>query len=263
MRLYLTIGELAKLLDTSTYNIRYYEKEGLIKPTHFSDSGYRLYDYEDVNYLATIMLLRDCDISIKDIQELFKSFNYDKYQAVLKTSYQKVDEEIKRLQAVKKEILAKLNGLKGLDHKEATFQIKKLSPRKFYHIKSSDFDMNYPIKELYDLYDQYQLDMKGFYKSDIHLLIRDQDIILGLIDNNHFYDLTTTDFSMGEYLCYNFVFDSNEELEERIEEMFDFLHQHQLIYESELLFIIEANISFLNDANYTGELQIRIDNNNK
>lgn len=262
MRLYLTIGELAKLLDTSTYNIRYYEKEGLIKPTHFSESGYRLYDYKDVNYLATIKLLRDSDISIKDIKDLLKSFNYEKYQTVLNTSYQKIEKELKRLQAAKKEILTKLNELNRFDHKEATFQIKKLRERKFYHIKSSDFKMSYSIKELYDLYDNYQLNLKGFYKTDIYLLIGDQDIVLGVIDNNHNYDLKITDFGTGEYLCYNFVFDNDDDIEERIKELFDYLLHNNLFYDNNLLLIIEANISLINEANYMGELQIRLDNSN-
>lgn len=257
MRLYLTIGELAKLLDTSTYNIRYYEKEGLIKPTKLSESGYRLYDYEEVYALSTIMLLRDCDIPIKEIKELFTSFNSDKYKETLNISFQKIDREIKRLQAVKEEIRNKLNGLKRIENKEAIFEVKTLAKKRVYHIKSSDFEMDYSLKELYDLSNQHQLNFKDFYKSDFYFIIRDQEIITGHFDNDRSYDLDATVFGRGEYLCYSFIVNHDDELEERMEEMFDYLHQHKMVFESDLLLIIDGKTSF-NDVSCLGELQIKI-----
>lgn len=65
MRKYLTIGELADLMKISTSNIRYYEKDGLFSPCKIDDNGYRLYDYNELDKLESILLFRKLDIPLK------------------------------------------------------------------------------------------------------------------------------------------------------------------------------------------------------
>ena len=49
------IGELSKALKVSVKTLRYYEKEGLLKPSYIDkDSGYRYYDGK--NYLRPLEL---------------------------------------------------------------------------------------------------------------------------------------------------------------------------------------------------------------
>jgi len=48
----LKIGELAKLSGTTTKTIRYYELLGLLHEQERTDSGYRLYEEQDVERLT-------------------------------------------------------------------------------------------------------------------------------------------------------------------------------------------------------------------
>ena len=66
------IGELAKLLGTTTKTLRFYEGIGLLKPALRSDSGYRLYDRGDVDRARLIVGLRRLDLTIQELQNLVR-----------------------------------------------------------------------------------------------------------------------------------------------------------------------------------------------
>ena len=61
------ISEVEELLGISKSNIRFYEKQGLLKPGR-SDNRYRVYDEEDLDRLKTIIILRKIGVSVQDIQ---------------------------------------------------------------------------------------------------------------------------------------------------------------------------------------------------
>ncbi len=71
------IGELAKKLSVSTDTLRYYEKHGLLAPYDRSDTGYRLYNEENLRSLAFILSAKKCGFTLSDIKGLL-SINIDK-----------------------------------------------------------------------------------------------------------------------------------------------------------------------------------------
>ena len=66
----LKIGELAKATDTQVVTIRYYEKEGLLRQTERTGSGYRLYSQDDVERLHFIRRCRQHGMSLSEIRGL-------------------------------------------------------------------------------------------------------------------------------------------------------------------------------------------------
>ena len=64
------IGQLAKVLGTTTKTLRFYESIGLLKPTLRSESGYRLYDRAGVDRARLVIGLRRLDLSIQELQDL-------------------------------------------------------------------------------------------------------------------------------------------------------------------------------------------------
>ncbi len=68
----LTIGKVAKEADVSTDTIRFYEREGLIRPAQKSESGYRLYTDEALRRLGFIKHAQQCGFSLAEIRELFE-----------------------------------------------------------------------------------------------------------------------------------------------------------------------------------------------
>jgi MerR family Zn(II)-responsive transcriptional regulator of zntA len=73
----LTIGKLAALAQTSTDTLRYYEREGLIKPADRSESGYRLYDKDSARRIHFIKQTQHCGFTLTEIRDLLVLRNRD------------------------------------------------------------------------------------------------------------------------------------------------------------------------------------------
>lgn len=80
----LTIGEVAKLANTSLKSLRYYEKIGLLKPVEINpETGYRFYSPNQMNLVWLIRYCVDLGIPLKKLLEFFNDKNSLDYQQVL------------------------------------------------------------------------------------------------------------------------------------------------------------------------------------
>ena len=64
------IGQAAKMSGVSSANIRFYEKEKLIRPYGISANSYRFYSDEDVHQLRFIRQLRSLDMTLDEVRTL-------------------------------------------------------------------------------------------------------------------------------------------------------------------------------------------------
>lgn len=60
-------GEVEKLTEVKEANIKFYEREGLIKPRR-NENGYRDFSDEDVKIINRIKTLRMLDVPIPEIK---------------------------------------------------------------------------------------------------------------------------------------------------------------------------------------------------
>lgn len=65
----MNIAEAERRTGLTRANIRFYEKEGLLKPTR-GENGYRDYTEDNVQTLRKIMLLRRLRLSVPDIRAI-------------------------------------------------------------------------------------------------------------------------------------------------------------------------------------------------
>lgn len=65
-----TIGKLAGEVGVSVDAIRFYEREGLLRPARKTASGYRLYDAEAGRRIRFIKQAQHCGFSLAEIREL-------------------------------------------------------------------------------------------------------------------------------------------------------------------------------------------------
>jgi len=63
----LTSGDLARATGQTVRTIRFYEEQGLLRPTFVSDGGHRRYDGEALERLRLILDLRELGLSLQDI----------------------------------------------------------------------------------------------------------------------------------------------------------------------------------------------------
>ena len=66
-----TTGEIAKLCGVTVRTVQYYDTRGILVPSQLSEGGRRLYSEEDVRKLQIICFLRELDLPISTIGDLF------------------------------------------------------------------------------------------------------------------------------------------------------------------------------------------------
>ncbi|MEY8337402.1 MerR family transcriptional regulator [Lachnospiraceae bacterium 62-35] len=99
----LTIGQFAALHGINKKTLMWYDKIGLFKPAVINpENGYRCYNYQQSSILETILLLRELDVSISEIQEFMKNRSAENLKRLLDEKIDDLDHSILHLQAVRK-----------------------------------------------------------------------------------------------------------------------------------------------------------------
>ena len=71
------VHEVSKLVGVSKRTLQYYDEIGLLSPTEYTESGYRLYDDVAVEKLWRILLMRELGYQLNDIKKIMDSPNFD------------------------------------------------------------------------------------------------------------------------------------------------------------------------------------------
>ncbi len=66
MKSEITISELAKLMNVSVHQIRYFEEKEVLLPAYIDNNQYRMYSMDQVYQLAHILLLRRLGVSVQN-----------------------------------------------------------------------------------------------------------------------------------------------------------------------------------------------------
>lgn len=73
-----TVKEVSILTGVSIRTLRYYDEIGLLKPTHLSEAGYRMYDNKAIERLQQIIFFKELEIPLHDIKEMLDDPVFDK-----------------------------------------------------------------------------------------------------------------------------------------------------------------------------------------
>lgn len=102
---YYTTGEFANRAKVSIRTIRYYDKQGILKPTHMSESGYRLYTDSDFAKLQKILSLKLLGFSLDEISDITRNDNdHDYIKQSFSLQLQLVKKKIEQLQLMEQSI---------------------------------------------------------------------------------------------------------------------------------------------------------------
>lgn len=103
---YYSSGQFASMAHVTLRTIRYYDKQGILKPSFVSEAGARFYTDDDFARLQQILLLKYLGFSLEDIKEMIvdtKDFRY--MLNSLNIQLNLVRDRIEQMQLVEKAIL--------------------------------------------------------------------------------------------------------------------------------------------------------------
>lgn len=86
------IGDFSNMSKTTVKTLRYYEKEGLLKPVYVDqNTGYRYYETSQLIQISKIISLRQIGLSIKDIKNILDGYNM---QEILNKRKKEIEENL-------------------------------------------------------------------------------------------------------------------------------------------------------------------------
>ncbi len=116
-----TTGEIAKLCGVSVRTVQYYDSRAILVPSELSEGGRRLYSEEDLSRMKIICFLRELDLPINSIRQLFsEEYSEEVLFLLLKEQENKLRNEVAEKQAR----LDKLNDLKQTIGKVEHFNVE-------------------------------------------------------------------------------------------------------------------------------------------
>ena len=160
------IKEFAEFTGVSVRTLHYYDEIGLLPPADVDrGTGYRFYDEQSLLRMQEILFYRELDFSLKSIEEILSSPNYDKVKAL---------KEQKQLLKLKKERLERL--IAAIDAAEKGENIMKAFDNSEFETYKAE------VKERWgntDAYKEHTEKTKNYGKDKWSSLAADMDIILG------------------------------------------------------------------------------------
>ncbi|MFZ4856472.1 MAG: MerR family transcriptional regulator [Desulfuromonadaceae bacterium] len=108
-----SIGDLAKSLNLTTRTLRYWEEAGIIEAAPRSDGSNRLYSQDIVKRVRFIIKLKELDLTIQELQDLYTAYGEakrtDRMIPALVQTLDKhinlVDDKMARMASLRKDIV--------------------------------------------------------------------------------------------------------------------------------------------------------------
>ncbi len=98
----LTIGQFAALHGINKKTLMWYDEIGLFKPAAVNpQNGYRCYSYHQSPILETILLLRELDVSLEEIQAFLKNRSASGLKSLLEEKIAELDTRMLHLEALR------------------------------------------------------------------------------------------------------------------------------------------------------------------
>ena len=99
----LTIGQFAALHGINKKTLMWYDEIGLFHPSFIHpENGYRYYSYYQSAILETILLLRELDVPVDEIQAFMKNRSAASMEQLLQEKIEDLDRSMAHMRAVRK-----------------------------------------------------------------------------------------------------------------------------------------------------------------
>ncbi|MEK3735252.1 MerR family transcriptional regulator [Paenibacillus sp. FSL M8-0334] len=105
----LGVKDIIQITGITARTLHYYDRIDLLKPTHLTEKGYRLYDRSSLEKLQMILFLKELDFSLKEIADIVKLTRKEQ-QHILNEQRHVVQSRIQQLESIKTAIEEYVSG---------------------------------------------------------------------------------------------------------------------------------------------------------
>lgn len=252
MKSEITISELAKLMNVSVHQIRYFEEKGVLGPAYTDNNQYRMYGIEQVYQLSHILLLRKLGVSVQLIKDSMTSYSADQYRQLLHHSLREVDAELLRLKELQQFIKKVLHEQHTFNSQSNDYQIKWRDTTYFARWIEMDSHTKLHAKLLAEQGKR----VPSLFESDIHYIHEGLSTITLCLESQG-----PGDFSLpaGNYLSMQGLIHDDDELEQMIEQLYDYATSQSYSIAGPLIIIERSYLSLFSKNELHYELQLLIE----
>ncbi len=231
---FLYTNELAKLFNVSEHTIRFYEKKGLLKPSHITDAGYKLYGFYAISRLEQIVSLRFIGMPIDKIIDYLEHKCPQYYLEQLDALNAMVEKKLQQFTIIKSDIKARKERVNDYLRYQNNIFIKQFPTQYLLQLARIETDYISEIK-VPDFFksaicNPEHMSLKNsknlvIYKKNKcrHLCIQVADTDLSNINLDQCFKLPA-----GNYLCQFYTVLTKEDYKMRENGMAHYIQQHHL-----------------------------------
>lgn len=141
---YMTVGEVAKKMNSTVRTLQYYDKKGVLSPSAESEGGRRLYTDKDIVKLNQIQSLKYLGFSLDDIKNRLTPLDtpdemaalLTEHAAVMREKIKALSESLQAIEALKDEVTQ----MQSVDFEKYSSIIVNLQMKNEYYSLIKHFD---------------------------------------------------------------------------------------------------------------------------
>lgn len=157
-----TTGQFAKKADVTVRTLRWYDKEGVLKPSAHTASNARLYTDQDLAKLQQILLFKYLGFSLEDIKEMIIT-GTDHMQESLEIQKKLIEEKIREMQSVKEILIETEQSLKEHDKADWSALLQALHASDVEQSMKEQYRTAANISARIRLHEQYSVNKQGWF----------------------------------------------------------------------------------------------------
>lgn len=234
----ITISELAKLMQVSTHQIRYFEEKGILNPAYTGENQYRMYGMDEIYRLAHILLLRKMGFSVQVIEECLSHLTAEQITPLFHQALANTEAEIRRLQENKQfieKLLVESEQFSGLEEGALTIVQREALPLKLWFEMPASERLN--AQKLL----QHQGKIPNLFEKDIHYVYNESgNVGMYTRKGTGAYDLL---LPAGPYVTCTFLVQNEEQLSAHIQEFYAHAEQMGYMCSGPLLMVEKSYLS--------------------
>lgn len=100
-----SIGEVAKYQNISKQTLIFYDKAGVFRPAWVDPAnGYRYYSASQLDYLDTILIMKQIGFSLQEIKDHMQHYDLDSSLAMLRRQLDVIDQKVAGLKQIRRRV---------------------------------------------------------------------------------------------------------------------------------------------------------------